>query len=389
MRTLLLGSVALLAPVLAACDGGSPEPTPPAACGTVAERADTVFVAVGDGAALDLDALFAGVEGGAFQYSVAGVAPSNGSVELRGDRGEEAFLRATALGARSFTVEATAICGGGTAVVGRASVALHAVRPGTVCTVPSRAVPPAEPWRLAVGGLPDERPLWGEGGLFEGPFNEDATFTYGSSALVVGATVTADGAPAVRLTPRSQEGAGTLTVTATDACFRTAQADVPVELIETPTCRIDYDPASLDYFPVGMGMEWRYEVRYNGVVQVNPEWLRVTAEGPCMNGSRTYALTGLRYTGLVVGGDSLRLLSPESSGDTPPMRRLYPPSAPPPEIVEVGPWGQDSRLRLRRGVGMEWMDYRHSFDRTIYTLLEGPTTPLGGDPQNATAAWRR
>jgi len=367
MRALFLCSVAVLALVLAACDGGTPdpEPTPPTACGTVVERADTVFVAVGDSTALDLDALFAGVAGGLLRYNVAGAAPLNGAVALRGDRGQAAFVRATAVGARSFTLQATGTCGGMAAITAQAVVALHGVRPGTVCTVPPRAVPSVAPWRFAVGGVPELRPLIGDGGFFTGTCDETSRFLYSTSPLASASTIpdAEDGAPRFRLVPGARDGAGEITVTATDACYRSVQATVALEAVESPTCALSYDPSKVDYLPLTIGRNWQYHSRYRftpcSTPQCNAIWTEswtVTDEGRCVNGGRTYFINVIKT--LPTGTTSARTIQMIQRGDTTVfegyrMIRFQPTTAP--DSVGFGhgnfPYSTYS-IRLRRGVGV-------------------------------------
>jgi hypothetical protein len=276
----------------------------------VVERADTVFVAVGSNATLDLDEVFAGVAQTPLTYRVL-ESVGNAEVELRGERGRFLFALATDRRADVLLVEARMECG----AMARGHIAVHAVAPGTVCSMPPRSVSPPQVTRVAKGGVAAIMPLWGEGGLFQGAFDVDATFATAHEGDRVVVAVARGEPHRLHVTGRAA-GAATVRVTATDACFRHAEVDVPVEVVDSPTCSVIFDPGAAVYFPLEAGTQWRYERRNNGAVTGQTIWV-LNAVSACTNGQRVLPIyqTDLSLDGSVVGtlahsftiaGDTLR-----------------------------------------------------------------------------------
>lgn len=260
MRHLLLLLVSLLS--LAACDSG--QPTSPLGCADFVERADTLFIALGERETLDLDALFAGVSESPLTYDIIS-SPNNSAVALEGSR-----------------------------------VAIEA----------------------------EER---------------------AEAVLVLGARA---------------------------SCGLAARARVVVDVIDSPTCSLTYDPTDADFFPLYRGARWRFA--YGSQNQSVLEW-EVTDEGACANGRRTYSIretasqnrSGWSFS--IVAGDSLLSLTVPGA-----IQRRYPGSQTNDVTFQVGSfcctvW----RGVLRRDVGPIRLERivrqsGHTSSTTVFTLIEGP-----------------
>jgi hypothetical protein len=151
--------------------------------------------------------------------------------------------------------------------------------------------------------------------------------------------------------------------------------DVPVELVASPTCRLDFDPTSLDYFPLERGTRWTYLYNDNG--SSSQQHWEVTYDSGCNGGSRTFRISGMYPAWeLEARGDSL---IPRSS-EAPKMRRYYPAASSPPETIWYS-WGLGgSGVRLQRDVGVSYrmIEARGlpgQFFSWSWTLTDGPIPP--------------
>lgn len=392
---LLPALLALLA--LAACDSGGaepgptpdPSPLPGLTCGEVAQRADTLLIVAGDSASVDLDALF-GSQRRALTYAVAPRTPLWAQVE-----GARVVVRPTTVGVWTVVVSASRACGApGQATsptVGRFTLVVSTRAAGVSCDVPPTSRPPA-PVRLASGGRAASLALLGAGGLFDGSFNFNATpLAVDGAAALVAASYTNG---RLLLTPRGAQGSGTVRVNAQDVCLRRITVDVPVDVIDSPTCSADYTAADVDYLPLTVGRRWRYATATSsGGIGSPPQsavgeevWV-VTSEGACAGGSRSYGVqverTGIGASSpmtLTVRGDSVSVGHPEFQGL---VRRRYPASTA--ETVQSvfdgqPQFGSSYSFELRREAGFARLGrYTRqgagSSSSWSATLMEGATGP--------------
>lgn len=169
-------------------------------------------------------------------------------------------------------------------------------------------------------------------------------------------------------------GSGVLRVDAVDSCARRAVAEVPVSVIDSPTCSVDYDPADADYLPLAVGFRWRYAgvsswYNYNtppphsGSSTFEETW-QVVSEGACRDGARTYGiavqvgsdpLSSMTFT---VRGDSVVIGHRRVAGT---VRHRYPADSPERVLIGGGSgYGRPARSwTLRRQIGVEIMSEEH------------------------------
>jgi len=369
------------AAMLAACDTAGEGPPPACEAAPLVERADTLFIAVGDTAALDLEVLFAGNADEPLTFSLV---VQQAYVQLRDGR---AIVAPVTEGVRTFEVRAATACG----VVAEAVVTVSALPSGTSCPAPPAA--PVGSVRVPTGGAIVTRRIWGPDGVVNGLFHFDSPADVdGGDGLVQASVVFAMGSRSLRIVPGNQTGMSTLMINATDACLRPVAVAIPLEVVDAPHCVL-VEPGYADFFPLDVGRNWAYRYERGGSpgtgggtswMETGDETWEVTAATSCDAGYREYTLivtrmpdSGPPVTGTIVLGSINGVVRPLATADIgwwlPAIPRHNPPD--PPQLTFTQGVGSPSTtlVTVEREVGIvstnaESMGSGHSreyYERTL------------------------